>query len=342
MHAMSPSLSFTQLEHSVSKAIDFLYHSQLPYGEFRTYASPEESMEETCFFDSSPFVTSFVLYSISFVDDARVREIASKALDFFLGEVEGPGLWSYWSSRNPRYKLLPPDLDDTCCISYVLRQNHRLLPSNAEIILANRNRDGQFHTWLIPRPTFGSELVEEINRVVNPSALLALLLSGIVDDVDGVVNANVLLYLGENENTMKAIDYLVDIVLNETEGNCSRFYINRHSFYYMLSRAYFNGVLSLAKTKDSVISRIIPMQDNDGAFGNELLTALAACSSLNFGSRIPVLSKAIRYLLRTQKEDGSWRRLPMFLGPAPYYGSEELTTAFCVEALGRYSLLLDK
>ena len=339
---MSPELSREQLEYSVSKAIDFLYHSQLPYGEFRTYASSEESLEKTFSFDSSPFVTSLVLYSISFIDNVRVREMTSKALDFLLDEVEGSGLWSYWSSRNSRHKLLPPDLDDTCCISHILMQNHRLLPSNTEIILANRNRDGQFYTWLVPRPTLGSKFAEEINRVLKPAALLPLLLSGSIDDVDGVVNANVLFYLGENENTKKTIDYLVDIVLNETEGNCSRFYIDRHSFYYMLSRAYFNGVLSLAKTKDSVISRIIPMQDNDGAFGNELLTALAACSSLNFGSRISLLSKAIRYLIRTQKKDGSWRRLPMFLGPAPYYGSEELTTAFCVEALGRYSLLLDK
>ena len=342
MHAVSSRLSRTQLKHSVSKAIDFLYHSQLPYGEFRTYASPEESMEETFSFDSSPFVTSLVLYSISFIDNPRVREMTSKALDFLLDEVEGHGLWSYWSSRNPRYKLLPPDLDDTCCISYVLRQKHRHLQSNTEIILANRNCDGQFHTWLVPRATFETELAEEINRVVHPSALLFLLLSAKVDDVDGVVNANVLFYLGENENTKKAIDYLVDIVLNETEGNCSRFYIDRHSFYYMLSRAYFSGVLSLEKTKESVISRIIPMQNNDGSFGNELLTALIACSIFNFDSQMPTLSKAIRYLLRTQKEDGSWRRLPMFLGPAPYYGSEELTTAFCVEALERYSLLLNK
>jgi hypothetical protein len=299
-------------------------------------------MEETFSFDSSPFVTSLVLYSISFLDGQRVREITSKALDFLLDEVEGSGLWSYWSSRNPRYKLLPPDLDDTCCISYVLRQKHRNLHSNTEIILANRNRDGQFHTWLVPRSTFEAELVEKINQVVDPSALLSLLFYGTVDDVDGVVNANVLFYLGENENTKRAIDYLVDIVLNETEGNCSKFYIDRHSFYYMLSRAYFNGVLSLEKAKETVISRIIPMQNNDGAFGNELLTALIVCSILNFDSQMPELSKAIGYLLRTQKEDGSWRRLPMFLGPAPYYGSEELTTAFCVEALERYSLLLNK
>ena len=29
-------------------------------------------------------------------------------------------------------------------------------------------------------------------------------------------------------------------------------------------------------------------------------------------------------------------RSALYLGPAPYYGSEELTTALCVEALARY------
>ena len=322
-----------QLEHSISKAIDFLYHSQLPHGEFKTYASPDQEMGEESCFDSSPFVTSFVVHSIGFVGGPHVQEMTAKALDFLLEEMEGPGLWRYWSSRNQRHGLLPPDLDDTCCISFILKRNHRRLPSNRDIILANRNNEGVFYTWLVPRSTSPSRLADDNGYVVNREAYLLVALSGGMNDIDCVVNANALLYLGDNEDTRGAIDYLVDIVLNEKEDGCSDFYPDRLSLYYMLSRAYCNGILSLESVRVPVTDRVVQTQDRDGSFGNELLAALAVCTLLNFDNWTSAMYRAVDHILQAQREDGSWSRIPMFLGPAPYYGSEDLTTALCVEAL---------
>lgn len=301
-----------QLEHAISAGIDFLYQNQLPYGEFKTYACSDEEMTTDCYFDSSPFATTFVLYSTSFVDDPRVKDMKGKAISFFLDEMDSRGLWKYWTSRNDRN--INPDLDDTSCISHILLKNEIPFKSNLDVILANRNNQGIFYTW-----------VRDPHRE---------------NDIDCVVNANVLLYLGENEDTKKTCGYLNDIILYNQENSCSLYYPDRLSLYYMLSRTNFNGISCLNTSRDLIVERVISMQKDDGSFGNELSTALAVNTLLNFDYHGPNVLEAIEYILGTQAEDGSWPRAVFYLGPA-YYGSEELTTAISIEALARYQLLIN-
>jgi hypothetical protein len=330
--AADPS-GYSKRQTAISKALDFLSLDQLAYGEFQTFVSVDPEMQENCRFDSSSTITTFVLYSISFIDDQRVKDMTKKALSFFLEEMEEPGVWRYWTSRN--HKKIDPDLDDTACASYELRKNNVPFKSNLEVILANRNNEGLFYTWLIDSPE--------------------------ANDIDCAVNANVLLYLGENENTKAVCNYLNNLVSSGQEGHCSLYYPDVFSFYYMFSRAYFNGVPSLAESRDTIINKIIALQRDDGSFGSVLSTALAACTLLNFKYGGEPLNKAIEYIINTQAEDGSWQKQAFYIGPdrvvvtrtgetlifklvpvsimpmpVLYYGSEELTTAVCIEALSRY------
>jgi hypothetical protein len=58
------------------------------------------------------------------------------------------------------------------------------------------------------------------------------------------------------------------------------------------------------------------------------------CSLVIFGNKdVTRLRDAARYLEEQQSANGSWRRVAMFCQPGRYYGSEELTTALCLEAL---------
>ncbi len=330
-------MSTGAIAQALCNALDFLRRSQLPYGEFRTYASPDPRMQAGCRFDSSPFVTSLVLYALGFVGDPRAEAMVARGLDFLAAEMEGPGLWRYWSSRNPRHRQLPPDLDDVCCIAHVLQAHGRPVPDNRAILLANRDGAGRFYTWLAPRTSAPPELVGTIDRLVGAETLLAILLSGTINDVDCAVNANVLLYLGRDDETRGAVEYLLGVVRDGRERESSAFYPDPLAFYYLLSRAWSNGVSALAPTRMSVLDRLLPQQAGDGSFGTSLQTALAACTLLNFEQRAAALGRAVEHLLATQGRDGSWPRHALFLGPAPYYGSEELTTAFCVEALSRFT-----
>lgn len=329
------SINRNKLKVSVDKAIDFLLEEQLDYGEFKTeicykYKNSSGEILEEWTFDSSPFITALVLYSTGFLeDDERVKRLKEYGLKFLITEMEEEGLWRYCSSKNENRFMLPPDLDDICCISHILKDNNVIFPENINIVLKNKNQQDIFYTWLFSTSKgkiYCSNNAWSINQE---------------NDVCCVVNANILLYLGETEQTQKVVEYLTQIILEGREKASTPFYNHKFSFYYMLSRAYFNGVSSLKLVEEAVIDRILYVQEPNGSFGNELLTSLAVCSLLNYGHYSPQLSKAITFLIKNQQADGSWKRVPMYgyHTDKATYGSAELTTAFCIEALARYWLL---
>jgi len=336
--------SSNELERGLERAIGFLEQNQLDDGEFQTnfdrkYENPNH--EEELVFDSSPFITSLVLYSLSFLKyNPSVKQVTEKGLSFLQKEMELGGLWRYWSSKNEKHNTIPPDLDDICCISYVLKMNNVAVPRNIEIILENRNRQGRFYTWVLPRSIRGIALnFVTLGKSLSYSNELWKLTDK--DDICSVVNANVLLYLGETQQTQSVVQYLVDTVLSEQKDSHLSFYHHKLDLYYMLSRAYFAGVYSLGVLKIPIVNEVLSFQKADGSFGDELLTSLAVCTLLNFNHLNWNLDVSVEFLLKAQQADGSWRRISMYGGQLDkkLFGSAELTTAFCVEALARYHSL---
>ncbi|MGB3653517.1 MAG: tetratricopeptide repeat protein [Rivularia sp. (in: cyanobacteria)] len=327
-----------QLKISVNKGINFLLKNQLNYGEFKTevcnrYKDSSGKIIDEWIFDSSPFATALILYCLNFIEeDERVQEIRKQGLKFLMDEMEEGGLWRYWSSKNEKHGMIPPDLDDICSISHILKINNISFPDNTKTIVNNRNSEDIFHTWLLSIP--GKKVLYSNDTwTINQE-----------DDICCIVNSNVLLYLGEIKETEKIVEHLSQVILKGTETTSTPFYNHELSFYYMLSRAYYNGVLSLNTVKEAVVDKILNTQKSDGSFGNHLLTSLAICSLLNYDYYSPELSKAIIFLIKSQQFNGSWKRIPVYGGHADkaIYGSAELTTAFCIEALARYQLLKTK
>ena len=296
-----------QFAHSIRRGLRFLYDNQLPYGEFRTYASPSIDMKRT-FFDSSIFATTFVLYSVARIDCPCVAVMTNRAISFLTEELRGFGLFQYYTSKNAR--SIDFDLDDTACASVALQRSHPFVVGghNVRYFIKNRNQDGLFYTW------------------VGGAAQ--------ANDVDSVVNANVVLYLGDRDETKSACQYLIETVISGYESVSYHYYLDNMILYYAISRAYAHSTSSLSRVREAIIEKVLQSSRDDGSFGNELATACAVCSLVNFEyDGLTSLRDAARYLERQQREDGSWRRVAMFHGSGVYYGSEELTTALCLEAL---------
>lgn len=311
----------SRLSDCIANAAHFLDENQLYNGEFRSYLANNESMQgKNALVDSCTFVTSCILYSVSFLHDPGLTTMKRTALNFLIKQMEPPGVWKYFSRGYPT--PIDPDLDDTACASFLLRD---VVPDiragrNLDIILGNRNEEDLFFTWL--------------RKKDDPN------------DVDSVVNANVLLYLGDRDESRAVSDYLSAIIADRRETESYYYYLDDIALYYAVSRAYFNGVTSLEPTKDTVISQMLARQRRDGSFGSELLTALAVCSLINYSSTDSASpARGVESLMNTQRGDGSWPRQAYYAGPPPpgpraaWFGSEELTTGFCLEALARFQAL---
>ncbi len=177
---MSTSL-LKSINGSINKATEFLYRSQLPSGNFPNYNSVDRKMEKDCKFENCIFSSTIIAYCMGFLNSEKTLHIVNKIRRFLIDEIIYPGIWSYLSSQDS--STIIPDIDDTCCASFILKDSHPWISKgkNIPLILNNRNKDGLFYTWINLFPQ-----AKDMN------------------DVDSVVNANLLFYLGEREETRRA------------------------------------------------------------------------------------------------------------------------------------------
>jgi hypothetical protein len=322
---------------AVEHGLAFLSGRQLLSGQFPTYVGKDLRSDRT--FESSPFTTALVAHSISRSSAPRTREMIDRALDFLCAEMEPGGAWRYWASDHGGHELIPADVDDTACVSQVLRRHGRPVPPNRRLLLANRDRRGRFYTWIAPRfapPPLSVAFWRVAGR--QPQARDFFNANRISSrDVSCVVNANVLFYVGDGSAARPVVEYLVDVMRRRVEGCCDGWYRNEFPFYYSVARCIAGGISGLAQLSDEIAARIGAAQREQGCVGEGVLeTALAACALHYLDKRSATLTRACEFLLSTQADDGGWEIAPLYHGGPPgelRWGSAELTTGFCLEAL---------
>jgi len=178
-------------------------------------------------------------------------------------------------------------------------------------ILANRNPRGLFKTWFSAGDRY--------------------------NDVDSVVNANALLYLGERPETAAARDALIGLIRDDGETAASHYYLDPLALYYAVGRAFDHGVAGLSACRSAVLQKVAARRSaSDGA----MTTALRVCTLASFGAfDDPALSDGLAFLIAAQDPGGGFERSAFYGAPPAshraWWGSEELTTAFCLEAFGR-------
>lgn len=342
------------IQAAIEQAIAFLGRVQLPHGEFQTMLSWTPDMADAVY-DASPFTTTFVLHALSFASSSSVKPMQQSALRFIASEMQAGGLWRYFSPRQFKHCRIPPDLDDTACSSFALKTYGWHTPRNTWIFRACRDDRGRFLTWVLPKPTasrlsalrmllglvdWQSERARrKTERPVvasHPYLLVTDHDEVQADEVDPVVNANVVLYLGENSNTSAAIFWILDEI--KAHRNISPYYHDMLAFYYMVARAHAFASPTLGQARLPIIKGMERLKRSDGTFGSALSTALAACTLLTLASGVTELERQIQAVLAAQHSDGGWSSEPFYSVSVAnmHWGSRELTTAFCLEALLRF------
>ena len=270
-------------------------------------------------FERPAFVSAFCVLALESCDEPQARAICARARTYLVDTMEYPGFWRY-------YRHLPQDLDSTTLCSLVLASHPWiLLGRNVPRMLANRDREGRFLTWM---------LAKDEPDVVSTFRI----------EADPVVNANVIAHLGDHPETRDAKAWLEALVTGDSLDGSSKWYPDTVAIYYAITRAMIRARPALDQMRPVLADRVLSLRDDRGEFGNVLHAAQAVSALYNVGSlnRIDARREAER-LMSSQREDGSWPELLAFGDQSLKWGvvgqmghgSESVTSAFCIEALGR-------
>jgi len=336
------------IDQAIAQGVDYLHQHQFPNGEFCLYLGHEDNLKDTIPY-SNMFSTSLICYSLLKLSHLpKAKEMLDLSGTFLQFQSMRAGTWNNFTSWAPLFKVCPADVDNTACASKVLQSLKRDYPMNRDIMLCNRNSKGLFYTWYTLRPntTWNKDYWLLILREFKYPIQSFFFWSKFEcnrNDVDAAVNANVLFYLGLDESTKPIINYMLNIIEQNKEADCDLWYRNPFTIYYFFSRNYKGGITALEPVKKPIIDRILATVQTNGSIGNSILdTALGIITLINLNYNSMVLTKAINHLLDHQTSYGNWARRAVYYGgpkKLSCFGSEELTTGFCLEALALYSLL---
>ena len=260
-----------------------------------------------------PFVGGLGMLALKECANPAAEELRARTHAFLHTCIEYPGVWRYWPH-------LVPDLDSTAICSLAATPHlWLLLARNVDAILSCRDGQGRFLTWMYAQD--------------GPDAA--------PNDVDCVVNANVIACLGEREETRAVQRWLEALVTEQrVTDTLMPFYPAVMDLYVACARASCVAPPVFAGLRPTLASRILACQGAGGGFGDILRTAQAvtALDRMGEGGREAVVRPALEHILATQRPDGgwpecfAWKGIP---GTSLGFGSEALTTACCIEAMGR-------
>lgn len=309
------------IHRAIEKGVAFLEAAQLPSGEIPIEIAPTPEMTGDAVREPCVFPAALAARALSVAPAAaRVR---SRALDFLLREMSAEGLWRHPSSEKPAYDRTPLDVDDTALASAALLDAGRTIPDNRRFLIANRNHRGLFRTWIVrwwPHPLGTYHFFRYTTAKVG--------------DVDAVVDANVVHYLGDRAETRPAIANMLDVLRDNRELTCTKWYESRFAAWYFFSHA-------LREIAPEAGATIVPRVEA-ATPRNALQLAMATTARLLW-NRVPDVGP----LLDAQLPSGAWPRAGFyhmglkwisateFQATPPWWGSEALTTVFAVEALSR-------
>jgi hypothetical protein len=344
----APADLAAQAAETMARAVAWLRQRQHPSGEFPVLYVDDRREDCQWIPDTCIFPTALIGESLLALPPCpAIEDMLDRACRFLIAQSHRPGLWSHYPEGHGMRTLCGPDADDTSCVSALLRARDLTAPlgRNVQLLLANRSPQGLFHTWFVTRLCWSFDL--EYWRAVlaewrHPRCTLRFWwgMAGPRNGVDGVVNANVLYYLGDCPQTQPVIDYLLRIIATREETRCDLWYHEANVVYYFFARNFARGISRLEPARQPMIERLRASAKPDGRLGETVLeTAMGACALLRLGVPASELTATIHFLLQSWLPDGGWLRGRLYYGGssnATAWGSEELTTGFCLEALARF------
>jgi len=332
---------------AIEAGIGFLARTQAASGEIPIFISQRRDMAGPLHPDPCVFPTALAAYALGFVPGAGA--LLERAIGYLMEQRSRRGVWHHWRRDHSHFTTLPPDLDDTACASAILTRHGVSGAAERRILLDNRNRHGLFYTWLLPRLRWTSAphrrvMLDQLRLILAQGPFFRGMTAK-ADDVDAVVNANCLYALGSFPGDTRVIEHLLGVLRTGNESRCDKWYDDPFAVWYFLSRVLCDRVPEAADLIARRIATTAPESALDLALG---IAALISCK------RRPPEAWITR-LLEAQLASGGWPIAPIYIGGRArrrdgwfedaradewVWGSEALTTAFCLQALAQRAAIV--
>lgn len=316
----------TKIAKSINRGIDSLIKSQQKDGSLLSLSSPHSKSFTKAKKSYMIFPSFLVLSCLNALEEtAKIKTIRRKVAKFLLSQKSEHWSFNYWArgSQEAKTRPYPDDLDDTfCALSALFQYNPKLIDGSAMakivtlLTAVEKKEGGPYRTWLV------SQDADEVWK-----------------DVDLVANSNIAYFLSLQDISLQSIKALIESAI-ETENYTSPYYPSVYPIIYFISRFYKGK--KTKKVRDFLLSK----REANGKWENPQNTALAISSLFNLNTPIDKLEKSVVYLMRNQTM-GSWKPytfcIDLIVGKKKYYaGSSAVTTALCLEAMGKYQKQLSK
>ncbi len=306
----------------IHNAINFLSKEQLKNGSFPSLTTSNPNNFQNAYVCESVFASALTLSSLNKLQETKkLKEIKKNLAIFLLSQKNQDWSFNYWARQSKDFKRMPypDDLDDTsCALAALFDYDQKIIDGEvmAKFVLIltalEKKEGGPYGTWL-----------------VGPSAPKAW------HDIDLAVNSNIAFFLSTQDVSLDNINKLVEDAI-DSSTYYSPYYPTAYSIIYFISRFY------KGKQIPKIIDFILSKREDDYKWSNPLDTALMVSSLLNFKAA-DNLEASVNYLVQ---QNNSWKAYPFYAGINPggkadgtkyYAGSPALTTAFCLEAINKYT-----
>jgi hypothetical protein len=290
-----------------TRALRFLAERQQPSGEYRLSRGGNPALLDS---DECKTVFGTAMVTRALLLHRHLPYIAAalaRARTFLEQERDDDGLWRFFG----RGSALTADADDVACALLVF-SHHSRDQQILHRLLQNTDRAGAVRTWF-----------------ADAGGVLPA-----VNEADPVVNANIFSLCRSRAFAASAIRKYLETVVASSLAS-SRYYRSPFFFAYVMSDAIRSdfGPDASRQSERAMLDRI------DLAFDDVLQTALALGALSSCKSAAPVRGRLLERVLDTQEDDGGWPAVGAFVEPRAegpiWYGSRELTTSLCLDALHR-------
>ncbi|MCH5718719.1 prenyltransferase/squalene oxidase repeat-containing protein [Niabella hibiscisoli] len=318
-----------KIEKAIEKAINYLVEHQLASGEFATYMSPDAAMQEWCVPESNTgFTAEIGNCLIPFQDNPLVDKLLTKSTNYLSYQDVRGGIWQFYAKWHPKFKILPPDVDDTALVCNFLRKRNVSYPDNIKTILLNRNKQGLFYTWFTLHSNFfkySRKYWRLIARELKAPISTFLYWTSAThrrNDIDLVINCNVVSYLGYNDITKPVVKHIIDEMIKNKGKIPDKWYLNEIVHYYFISRLYDLDIPEVWDIKSLFEEKIKNAVNSSKNFQHcDLEIALATTSLLKLNVIDPKIEEYVTLLLSRQAltESGkgmNWLRVGRWFGVA--------------------------